>query len=141
MGSMDGSTPMSAITLIVRTENSPASSPPGQSALGARAGEAPERVGQKIALHGQLANLGMQLLHPLLGVGGKTLTVGEQLRGALKQLLLPRRDLGGMDLVLLGELGERLIATDGLQSDLRLERWRVIATRPFHVDCSFHGQG
>src|SRR5215471_16970307 len=90
-----------------------------------------------LALHGQLANLGMQFLHPLLGVDGKTLTAGEQLRGALKQLLLPRRDLGGMDLVLLGELGERLIATDGLQSDLRLERGRVIATRPFHVDCSF----
>src|SRR5262249_9068437 len=73
-----------------------------------------------LALHGQLANLGMQFLHPLLGVGGQTLTVGEQLSGALKQLLLPRRGLGGMDLVLLSELGERLIATDSLQRTFAL---------------------
>src|SRR5690349_24875780 len=106
---------MSAITPIVRTGSTQASSPRDRSALGARAGEAPERVGQKIPLHRQFADLGVQLLHSLLRVGGQTLPVGEQLGGALEQLLFPRGDLGAVQLMLLGELGERLIAADRLQ--------------------------
>src|SRR5512132_4165036 len=105
---------MSAITPIVRTASSQASSPRDRSALGARAGEAPERVGQKIALHGQLADLRVQLLHPFLGICRHTLAIGEQLSGALEQLLFPSRDLSAMELVLLGELGERLVAADSL---------------------------
>src|SRR5215212_3585675 len=100
---------MSAIAPIVGTDSSDSLSTPDRSALGARAGEAPERVGQKIALHRQLANLGVQFLDALLGVCGHSLAVGEQLRSTLEQLLLPNRDLGAMDLVLLGELRQRLI--------------------------------
>jgi len=88
------------------------------------------------ALHGQLADLGVQLLNALLRILGQRLSVGEELGGVLEQLLLPGRDLRRMHLMLLSELGERLVAADRLQGDLGFEGRRMITTGSFHGHCS-----
>ncbi len=132
-----GSTPMSATTPIARTESLQACSPPDRSALGARAGESPERVGQKIAFHGELPDLGVQLLDALLRILGQRMAVGEQLRGVLENLLLPGGDLRGMDVMLLRQFGECFIAADSLQNDLGLEGRGMVSTGSLHGDCSF----
>jgi len=64
------------------------------------------------------------------------MAVGEQLGGVLEQLLLPGADLRGVDLMLLCQLGERLIAADRLQGDLGFEGRRMITTGSFHGHCS-----
>ena len=94
----------------------------------------------KIAFHGQLPNLGVQLLDALLRILGQRMTVGEQFGGVLEKLLLPSGDLRGMDLMLLRQFGQRLIAADRLQGDLGLEGGGMVSTRSFHGDCSFRRQ-
>jgi hypothetical protein len=103
-------------------------------------GKRPSALDKKLGLHGQLANLGVQLGDALLGVLDMALTVGKQLGGVLKQLLLPVGDLARVDLELLGQLGQRLVTSDGLQGDLGLEGRGVVTTGSLHGHCSSHGQ-
>jgi hypothetical protein len=67
-------------------------------------------LSQKIILHRQSPDLGTQPLHAraqLIGfLGGR----GEILQGALEELCFPLRNLVGMHIELLGELGERVVA-------------------------------
>ena len=60
------------------------------------AAEAAERSGQKIALHGELPHLGLQIPDATLGVLGRRVAVVEDLAGVLEQLLAPGGDLGGV---------------------------------------------
>src|SRR5208282_4673948 len=62
---------------------------PGQSSLAARAGKFPERIGQKIPLHRQLANLLAKLANLLLPVVGDQ-GAAEYSRHILQRLRLPR---------------------------------------------------
>jgi len=48
-------------------------------------------------------------------------SVREQIRQLLEKLGLPSPDLVGVDPVLSGQLGDRFLAFDGLEGDLRLE--------------------
>src|SRR4051795_9712954 len=69
-----------------------------------------------------LVQLGLEGLGVL---GGGPRPVGEDRLGPGQQLLLPGVDQGGVDLVLAGQLGHRLVTLDGRQGYLRLERRRV----------------
>jgi hypothetical protein len=60
------------------------------------------------------------------------MTVAEPLARVLKPLLLQGSDLGRVNLMLLGDFGQRLVAADGLQGDLGLEGRGVVATGSFH---------
>ena len=57
---------------------------------------------------------------------------GEELQRPLQELGLPLRDLVGVDVELLRELGKGSIPFQGGQGHLGLERGRVIPSRPFH---------
>ena len=81
---------------------------------------APEHTRQKIALHGQLADLGVQLggaRSPL----GVPLALSEDLGSALEQLALPPRDLVGVEIEALGDGDHRLLLPQRLEGDLGLE--------------------
>jgi hypothetical protein len=68
-----------------------------------------ERALQKIVLHGHLADFGLQVLHARTGLRRRALSPGqENSLGLLEQLVLPLRDLVGMSVELLGQLGDRL---------------------------------
>ena len=56
----------------------------------------------------------------------------KDVRSSGQQLLLPVGDLRGMDTELLSQLGERLVAFEDGQGDLRLEGGSVIPFRPLH---------
>src|SRR5580693_5663393 len=56
----------------------------------------------------------------------------ENPRHALQCLVLPGRDLGGMHLMVRGNLGNGLLASDRLQGDLRLEFRRMVTSWPSH---------
>jgi len=56
---------------------------------------------------------------------------------ALKELLLPGRDLIGMNLVLLRQLSQGLVATDRLKGAFSLELGRIASTGSFHFTAPF----
>src|SRR5271169_1224398 len=103
-----------------RLRSSPSSNP----------GSAIEGFRQKIPLHDKLTDLGMKLGH--LGVAVR-LDLGplvvEHLCQLLDRLTLPRRNLGGMQLVLGRQLRNRLVALDRLQRNLGLELSRKPSAR------------
>lgn len=61
--------------------------------------------------------------------GTPSLTICGEQRCCVKQLALPLRDLVGMDVELLGQLGQSLLTLYCGQGNLRLERRRVIPAR------------
>src|SRR5215207_1187487 len=91
-----------------------------QSSLCARIAAATERARQKIDLQRLLTDLRVQCLQirrrfTLVGCRG------EDLDGALQQLILPLRDLAGMHIEALGELRQGVFALDRRQCYLCLE--------------------
>lgn len=111
----------------------------GRSFFCARIADATERAGQKIAFQRELSDLGLHVLDAgsvrfaLLGRRQK------HARGALEQLGLPLRNLIGMDVELLGQLSQRLVALQRGHGDLRLKCRRVVPSWPSHC-CSFIGR-
>ncbi len=95
--------------------------------------EAPERSGQKIALHNELADLRLQLVDTPLGIFSSGITVLEHLAGALKELFAPLRDLVDVDAVPRGQLGERGIALQSFQCDSGLKLRGMVPA------CTLHG--
>lgn len=86
-----------------------------------------ERAGQKIVLQRQLPDLRMKRLHVDQGGGSLRLRLGpEYAGGPVKELAAPLRDLVGVDIELLRQIGQRLLAHDGRQRDLRLESRAVV---------------
>jgi hypothetical protein len=79
-----------------------------------------------------LADLGVQLLDDRRALGLGRLGA-EGLRGALDQLRFPGGDLVRMQLVMLRQLGDGLLAGDGRQRDLGLERGAVIPAGLSHA--------
>jgi len=92
-----------------------------------------ERSGQKIVLHGQLADLGVQLGDVWL-ILLAAVTSTEHRRCTIEQLALPGRDLVGVHIEPLGDLDDRLLALDGFKGDSGLESRRVVASRSFRHD-------
>ena len=86
-----------------------------------RIADATERAGQKIILQRQLADLRMQRLDigTVLALLGRS---REDFRGAVQQLGLPLRDLVRMHIEPLRQLGQGLVAPDGGNGHLGLER-------------------
>ena len=82
----------------------------------------------------QLGLLGLSLLLVLA-----LLAPGEQLAGALQQLLLPLADLDRVDGVVGGDLLDRLAATDRLHGDLGLELGTVGAVLAHRWEPLFRG--
>ncbi len=84
----------------------------------------------KIVLQRQFADLGVQRLHVEGGLAGPTPAAwAEHIGSAAFELCLPRRDLIGMDVELLGKLRNRSIALDGSKCHLRLEDRCVVPAR------------
>jgi hypothetical protein len=77
---------------------------------------------QKIPLHHQFADLGVQTLDLPLGLGRGSSAAVERLRRLVLKLLLPRLYLIGMDLIALGQIGHRRLLAQRLQRYLRLQR-------------------
>src|SRR5512139_1529386 len=77
-----GNTPRNAIAPRSGTAEPPAAGACGQSSLGARIVDTTERAGQKIVLHCQLADLGMQVLDAGAVHGFALCRRYEQIRGA-----------------------------------------------------------
>ena len=75
----------------------------------------------KIALHGELSHLGLQVSNPTLGVFGDGVAVLEDLAGVFKKLLAPGGDLGGVHPVARSEFGESGVALQRLEGDTGLE--------------------
>src|SRR6185312_2753836 len=85
-------------------------------------------------LHLEPADLLVQLGLELLGVGSAGRRPGlEEPLQAVEELLLPLADLDRMDLMVLGQLGDRLLLLGGLQGDLGLECRRVSLANSSHV--------
>ncbi len=69
---------------------------------------------QPVQFHGQLSDLGSQLFNLALGVALRALPPGLEHRGhVLAQVRFPRRHLGGVELVLAGDVGDGLVAAEG----------------------------
>ena len=75
-----------------------------ESGLGAHSPVAPEHLGQKIVLHRQPTDLGVELLYLLLVVLGLDRVGAEHILGAFDQVLLPVLDLTGVNIKLLSRL-------------------------------------
>src|SRR6202035_3728946 len=88
-------------------------------------GSAIEGFRQKIPLHNELTNLGVELRHFSVAVGlNLSPLVVEYLGQLLDGLTLPRRYLGGMQFVLASQLSNRLVTPDCFQRNLGLELGR-----------------
>lgn len=74
-----------------------------------------------------MADLGVQVLQVASGLGNGA-AGAEHVGRALQQLAPPLGHLVGVNVVLLRDLGDRLVALDGVQGHLGLERRRVVAT-------------
>ena len=73
-------------------------------------------------LERQLTELGVQRPHVNSRRGVLRLFGAEHVGSAIEQLARPRRDLIGVNIELLRQLDQRLVASDGSQSHLRLKR-------------------
>ena len=82
-----------------------------------------------IILQRELADLGVQRLE-IHWWGSLRRRLAKDAGRALEQLVLPVGDLVGVDVELLGELCQRLVAANGGQRDPSLERWGVVTSRP-----------
>src|SRR5450755_1945943 len=87
----------------------------------------------KIVFQRQLANLGLHVLRartlfPAALLGRRQ----EHPDRTLQQLRLPLRDLAAVHVVLLDQFRQRLVALQRRQGNLRLERRRVVPSRPSH---------
>ena len=101
-----------------------------------------ERAFQKIIGQGQLPDFCMESLdvHRGFGAFGRGLAFGsESAGGPFKKLRLPRCDLIGVDIELLRQLGQRLLALDRRQDRFRLEGYRVVAARCLCMDAPVRG--
>src|SRR3546814_5728370 len=103
----------------------------GRSSLCARHAGLAERTGQKIVLQRQLPDLGVKLLHVHHRRRGAR-TAPEHLGGTVEKLRPPSRDLVRMNVELLRQLRQRLLATDRRQGHLRLERPTLVPSGPSH---------
>jgi hypothetical protein len=85
-----------------------------------------------------LPNLGVQLLQIHRG---RRRRIGSEHAGrAVEQLVLPIHNLVGVHVVHLGQLGQRLVASNGVQGHLGLENRRVVAPRSLaHGHPAFSG--
>jgi hypothetical protein len=102
-------------------------------ALRSALADATERDFQKIDFQRELPDLGLHLL------GAGTLFWSallsrrhEHADRAIEQLGLPLRDLVGVHVELLGQLRQRPVALQRRQGNLRLERRRMVPSRPSH---------
>ena len=82
---------------------------------------APEKLGQKIVLHRQLTNLGVELLYLLFIVLGLDRVPAEHVLGSFDQALLPVLNLIGVNVELLGQLSQSALTLQRCQCYLRLE--------------------
>src|ERR1019366_2752314 len=85
-----------------------------------------ERAGQKIVHQRQLANLGVQRLHIDRRLRRCCAFRAENASGSFQQLGPPGRDLVRMNVKLLRQLRQRLLALHGSQRHLRLECRAVV---------------
>ena len=84
------------------------------------------RVDQKIVLQRQLSDLGVKRLQIHRRCLGMRRPRAEDARCAIEQLRFPGRDLVGMDIENLRQIGQRLLALDGGQSHLCLKARGVV---------------
>ena len=94
-------------------------------AAGQQAGFA-ERPGQKIVLERQLPDLRMQGPHVHDRGSLRRGDRAEDAGGAFQKLRAPLRDLVWVNIELLGQLGQRLLASDGRQCHFRFEGRAVV---------------
>jgi len=95
-------TPRGAIAPRSGTAGESAAGVCGQPSFGARVVDTTERACQKIVLHRQLADLGMQVFDAGAVHGFAIGCRHEQIRGTFLQLGLPLHDLVWMHIILLG---------------------------------------
>jgi hypothetical protein len=65
------------------------------------------------------------------------MAVGDNVPRAFQELPLPGRDLIGMNLVLLRQFSQGLVATDRLKGAFGLELGRIDSTGSFHFTAPF----
>ena len=100
-------------------------------------GEAAERTGQNIALHGEFPHLGLQIPDLALGVLDSRIPVVEHFAQVLQRLLAPGGDLRGVDAVAGYQFAQRGIAPQRFQRHPSLELRGVVPTSAFHGRYSF----
>jgi hypothetical protein len=80
-----------------------------------------ERFSQKTVFQRQLANLRVQRFDIDLGLFRRLRFIVEDIRHAIKELILPLLDLVRMNIKLQGQLAHRFVALQSRQRDCRFE--------------------